>query len=150
MATTAADSIFVDTNILVYADLTSSPYHALARQRLTAAHAGGAQLWISRQVVREYLVVITRGQTFATPVPPADAAASVAKILGQLHVADESGDVTDRLLELLRQFGVSGKQIHDANIVATMLAHGVRHLLTHNTADFARYHGLIDVLPLVV
>ena len=44
---------------------------------------------------------------------------------------------------------IGGKQVHDANIVATMQAHGLRRLLTHNTADFARFGALIQVEPLV-
>jgi predicted nucleic acid-binding protein len=36
----------------------------------------------------------------------------------------------------------------DANIVATMRAHGVQRLLTHNTDDFARYNHLITIVPL--
>lgn len=55
---------------------------------------------------------------------------------------------TERLLGLMEQISVGGKQVHDANIVATMLAHGVPNLLTHNTADFMRYSGLITILPL--
>jgi predicted nucleic acid-binding protein len=39
-------------------------------------------------------------------------------------------------------------EVHDANIVATMQVYGVRHLLTHNTADFARFSHLITVVPL--
>ncbi len=35
-----------------------------------------------------------------------------------------------------------------ANIVATMQAHGIGHLPTHNTADFARFAHLITVVPL--
>ncbi len=35
-----------------------------------------------------------------------------------------------------------------ANIVATMQAYGIRHLLTHNTDDFKRFSGLITVLPI--
>ncbi len=41
-----------------------------------------------------------------------------------------------------------GKQIHDANIVATMMAHGIRTLLTDNVSDFARWGHVIDVRPL--
>lgn len=40
------------------------------------------------------------------------------------------------------------KPIHDANIVATMLAFGVRRLLTQNVADFRRYEPQIEILPL--
>ena len=41
-----------------------------------------------------------------------------------------------------------GKQIHDANIAATMLAHGIRTLLADSVADFARWGHLIDVRAL--
>ncbi len=36
--------------------------------------------------------------------------------------------------------------MHDANIVATMLAHGETRLLTFNGADFRRFASLIEVV----
>jgi hypothetical protein len=45
----------------------------------------------------------------------------------------------EKLLMLVRQVEVGGKHIHDANIVATMLAQNITHLLTHNVADFRRF-----------
>ena len=41
---------------------------------------------------------------------------------------------------------VGGKQIHNANIVATMLAYGERKLLTLNAADFRRYEDRIELV----
>ena len=41
---------------------------------------------------------------------------------------------------------VAGKQIHDANIAATMLAHGERRLLTMNIKDFRRYGERIELV----
>jgi predicted nucleic acid-binding protein len=49
---------------------------------------------------------------------------------------------------LIARIAVGGKQVHDANIVATMQAHGIRQLLTGNVADFNRFSALIRVLPL--
>src|SRR4051812_30023561 len=46
---------------------------------------------------------------------------------------------------LVRKHQVRGKQIHDCNIVAVMLAHGVRRLATRNERDFARYADEIRV-----
>ena len=43
-----------------------------------------------------------------------------------------------------------GKQVHDANIVATMRVHSVPRLLTHNVRDFARFGAVIEVVPLEV
>jgi hypothetical protein len=40
--------------------------------------------------------------------------------------------------------------VPDPVSVATMPAHGLRQLLTHNTADFARFGALIQVEPLVI
>ena len=42
--------------------------------------------------------------------------------------------------------GARGKQVHDANLVATMLAHGIRRLLTFNLADFQRFAGLVELV----
>ena len=41
-----------------------------------------------------------------------------------------------------------GKQVYDANIVATMVSGGIRRLLTHNVGDFRRFSPWIDVIPL--
>ena len=49
-------------------------------------------------------------------------------------------------LRISRQLPVGGKQIHDANIVATMLAYGERRLLTYNAADFHRYGDRIELV----
>ena len=50
---------------------------------------------------------------------------------------------------LVIDYRVSGVQVHDARLVAAMLAHGVTHILTFNTADFARYapEGIVAVAP---
>ena len=42
---------------------------------------------------------------------------------------------------------VAGVQVHDARLVAAMLAHGVPQLLTLNDRDFARYPGISVVHP---
>ena len=60
MATTAVDLVFVDTNVLMYAELTASPFHPQAVAKLAALRAAGHELWISRQVVREYLAGMSR------------------------------------------------------------------------------------------
>lgn len=58
---TAADGVFVDTNVWVYASVPNAPLHAQARQALERATA---PLWTSRQVLREFLAAMSRPQTF--------------------------------------------------------------------------------------
>jgi len=148
MTTTAGDPIFVDTNVLVYAGVTSAPLHQVALKAIADQELAGNELWISRQVLREYLAVLTRPQTFASPAPISLLISQVRAFESRFQVADEGSQVTAQLLSVIGQVRVGGKQIHDANIVATMLACDVRKLLTHNVADFARFAPLIQVLPI--
>jgi len=45
----------------------------------------------------------------------------------------------------MRDFQIGGKQVHDANIVASMLAYEIPCLLTHNHKDFERFAEVIKV-----
>ena len=45
----------------------------------------------------------------------------------------------------MTHYEIGGKKIHDANIVATMLAYGIPAILTHNTNDFERFGDIIIV-----
>jgi len=149
MTTAAGDPIFVDTNVVVYASVPESPFHTDALAAIRAQVQAGSPLWISRQIMREFLATLSRPQTFGGPVPGPTLAAAVRRLQRRFYVAEEGPATTGHLLDLITQYAIGGKQIHDANIVATMQAHGVPRLLTHNTADFARFAGLITVLPLV-
>ena len=64
------------------------------------------------------------------------------------HVAEDGPRVMEKLLALLQQVSIGGKQIHDANIIATMQVCGIRQLLTHNTSDFVRFSAFMTVVPL--
>ena len=149
MTTGDAEAVFVDTSILVYATVVSAPWHAEAKDALHELRKHGVSLWISRQVLREYAAVVTRPQTFSLPLSAQAVATDIQTFTTQFHVADESAAVTAQLVQLIQLVAVGGKQIHDANIVATMLVHGVSQLLTHNVDDFARYSSFITVQPLI-
>lgn len=149
METGDVEPTFVDTNILVYATTEGASWHRLALEALERLYVANVPLWVSRQILREYLAALTRPQTFVRTQSPASLAADVRRFQLMFRIAEDGPVVTQNLLTLLDQFVVGGKQIHDANIVATMQAHGIRRLLTHNEADFARFAGVIEVLPLV-
>ena len=121
----------------------------MARARLNELERARTEFWISRQVLREFLATTTRLGTIV-PAPPLDSLLqAVRRFEADFKVADEDAAVTSILIDLLKSRTVQGKQIHDANIVATMHRFDVPFLLTHNTADFARYVPGIHVLPLI-
>ena len=146
--TTTDEPVFVDTNILVYSSLDRSPFQQQARDALTDLRRRGVSLWISRQVLREYLSAMTRPDGLTGRVSSGTLVEAVRYFERYFHVAEDGPEVTERLLTLVSQVTVEGRQIHDANVVATMLAHGIPRLLTHNTADFARYSAWITLVPL--
>jgi predicted nucleic acid-binding protein len=82
-------------------------------------------------------------------VPVATLIADIVRFQSRFRIAEDGPAVTANLLVLLGSIPIGGRPVHDANIVATMQAHGLRRLSTHNTADFARFGALIQVEPLV-
>ena len=150
MVTSGDNPIFIDTNILVYANIPAYPLHQLALQTIQSLIDAEVELWLSRQVLREFIVSVTRPQTYANPQPIELVVERVQFFENQFRIAEDSPQVIARLLELLQQVPTGGRQVHDANIVATMLTVGVNRLLTHNTEDFERFAEFITVLPLVI
>ena len=138
--------MFVDTNVLINARFTDAPHHAAARASLENANDSSEPLRISRQILREYLAVVTRPQTWSVAIARDDALADVDRFAAAFEVLEDGPVVTDWLVSLCRQTPVGGKQIHDANIVATMLAYGERRLLTFNVADFRRFADFIELV----
>jgi predicted nucleic acid-binding protein len=148
MTTGGVDAIFIDTNVLVFATVPPAPLHAAAKAKIIAERLAGRELWISRQILREFLSALSRPQTFTPPLAPAVLVKEVNAFQAQFIMAEDDARITTNLLALLTSIPIGGKQVHDANIVATMQRHGIRRLLTHNTSDFARFASLISVEPL--
>ncbi|MBX3066986.1 MAG: type II toxin-antitoxin system VapC family toxin [Anaerolineae bacterium] len=141
-------SIFLDTNILIRLVITSAPLHAEIREAVDRLWKDNLDLWISRQVVRELASVITRPQTYLSPLNSVAAAEVIKSVPTRFFVADEDEKVAVTLLKLMEQYPMGGRQIHDANIVATMQVNEIKQLFTLNTADFARFSTIITILSL--
>ena len=138
--------MFLDTNVLVYARIDTAPGHEAARRRMREARRNGEALCVSRQVLREYLATVTRGQTWSAPIPAVEALGDITRIEREFRILEDGPRVTETLKALCAAIRVGGRQIHDANIAATMIAHGERRILTFNARDFRRYSEWIDVI----
>jgi predicted nucleic acid-binding protein len=142
-----ADAFF-DTNVLLAATAPGRPHHAAALRELQLGVAHRTVL-LSGQVVREYLAVATRpAAANGLGLTRADALANVGQIVERAVLLDDDAVVREALLRLLREVECTGRQVHDANIAATMLANGVRRLLTLNPADFRRFGDRIEIVEL--
>ncbi len=138
--------MFLDTNLFIPARFDAAPAHAVARAALNRAERSGEVLRISRQVMREYLAAATRPQAWSAPLPMARALSDLSWMEETYEVLEDGPQVMDLLARLCRDIPMGGKQVHDANIVATMLAYGERRLLTFNVRDFRRFAAHIEIL----
>ena len=136
---------FVDSNVLVYATASTAPLRDRARVAL-ARLAVGEPLSLSRQILREYVAAMTRPQTWGKALTLTEAIADAAAFAQRFAILEDGPSVWDQLLRLSRAYSFAGRQVHDANIVATVLAHGEPRLLTYNEADFRRFTALIEVV----
>lgn len=148
MATTDAEPVFIDTNVLVYVSRPTALEHTIAVAALAEVEASGCIVWISPQVRREYLAVVTRPQATAPALSMAAAIADIRRFQAAFAVTDEGPLVLERLLLLLQTHPGAGRQVHDANIVASMLIHGIARLVTFNAGDFRRFADVIEIRPL--
>jgi len=89
---------------------------------------------------------MTRPQTWGKALTLTEAITDAAAFVRRFTVLEDGPLVWHQLMELSRQYSFGGRQVHDANVVATMLAHGERRLLTFNEADLRRFTALIEVV----
>lgn len=149
MTTPIAERIFLDTNVLLAASDESRREHMQAREALTGWPAAGTVLYLSGQVIREYLAVATRPVRLnGLGMTQTEAVRNARVFRARSSVLVEDAGVNDQLLALLDSVSCTGKNVHDANLVATMLAHGIDTLLTSNIDDFARYGDVVTVVSL--
>lgn len=132
------DKIFVDTNILVYLSNQASPFHTDALKAF-ADIRNNFDLWISRQILREFAVVVSKPDFSEHPADSNSVTTALKKWAVLFSVADETEEVTNNLIQLISTYDIKGKRIHDANIVATMMAYEISDLLTMNVDDFKNF-----------
>lgn len=129
------DKIFIDTNILVYLSNEESLFHEVALERFKHV-VEKYDIWISRQVLREYAVVMSRQEFYEKTLTSRDIVDDIVKWENSFKVIDETKDITDNLKNLLVKYDLKGKRIHDANIVASMMKFSIPLLFTFDVRDF--------------
>ncbi len=131
----AEQRVLLDTNVLLYATLEKDPRFERSRD-LLLSKAGGER-YVSVQNLAEMYPNLT-GPRMQPSDTPAVARAKILSIasLPTLHVLPLTGDVQIIALELCEKYCITRQRYYDAQLVATMIAHGVRTLWTENDRDF--------------
>jgi predicted nucleic acid-binding protein len=143
---TMVDRAFVDTNVLLRMFFKHMNLHSECRLLVRGLLRQRAELWVSGQIMREFIVQATHPRTLKTPLTVEQALYEVKEVQALFRVADDTTAVRVGLLDLIRKHSVQGKQVHDTNIIATMLSLGIDTLLTINLADFRRFEPTITLI----
>ena len=141
-------SYLIDTNLLLR---MAEPKHLMYHTVLDATDTlrkRGESLNVVPQNLIEFWAVATRPRANNGLGMTVDEAVAELKSIKSLFVLLlDKPAVFSEWENLVTQHRVSGKQAHDARIVAAMKVHGVTHLLTFNTDDFKRYADITAAHP---
>jgi len=141
--------IAVDTNILVYAHRTESPWHAAASKAVTSLAEGRARWALPWPCVHEFFSIVTHPRIYSPPTPTERALDQIDAWLESPTVEPIGEDLGywPILRAALTAGKVEGPRVHDARIAAICALHGVRELWSADR-DFARFPSLHAVNPL--
>lgn len=138
----------LDTNVLLRSSDPNSPLQALADASVTQLLERSAQLYITSQNIIEFWVVATRPATVnGLGWTVEQTRTEIEQILSQFPQLEETPQIFPHWFNLVTSYQLQGKRVHDARLVAVMLAHGVTHLLTFNPDDFRSINEIVVVHP---
>jgi predicted nucleic acid-binding protein len=140
--------IFVDTNILLRSVDTSTEHYPIVEKALAKRRGRQETLCIAPQNVVGFWSVATRPQDKnGLGMSSSRAASEITALRALFRVLPYTADVLPAWERLVLAQGVSGKQSHDAHLVALMQVHSVMSILTFNGDDFKRYPGITVLKP---
>ena len=138
----------VDANILVYAVNSGAPQHAASRALLEAALNPAVSLYVTSQILCEFYSLITNPKRTAMAWSSAEAVQLISELLASgLKVLPAPAQAVAGLLELLKRSAVTGSDVFDLQIVATMQANNIQRIYTFNATDFQKFPELSVVIP---
>jgi toxin-antitoxin system PIN domain toxin len=128
--------IGIDTNILAYARIETSPFHKVAVGFLEGL-GESREVVISELVLVELYLLLRNEKVLSPPL-------SAAEAFNECHILRahprwqlvDSADVMKEVWPLTAHDGFARRRIFDVRLAKTLQAHGVTEFATANTKDF--------------
>ncbi|MEH2027174.1 type II toxin-antitoxin system VapC family toxin [Nostoc sp.] len=141
-------AFLIDTNIILRLAQLEHPMRADSLNALSILKTQGEDYYLTPQNLIEYWRTCTRptdrnglGMTIA------DTDAALTDLEDVFTILPDIPDIYEQWRRLVVNYGVMGVNVHDARLVATMLVHGLTHIMTFNIRDFTRYAEITAVHP---
>jgi predicted nucleic acid-binding protein len=144
-------SCLVDTNVILRATRRSDPQHQTVSSALEKLIGRSVSLHYTHQNIAEFWNTLTRPiERNGLGLTVAETEREVRAIETGMTLLPDSEAVYKEWRRLVLELAISGVQVHDARLAASMYVHGVTHILTFNTADFVRFVGVAALNPTFV
>lgn len=140
--------VLLDTNVLIYATLSSDPRHERARFVLEQRLRADVEIFVSAQNLAEMYPNLTgpKNQPPDSPALARDKIRSIAR-LRLITVLPVTLDATFGALDLCVTAGLTRQSYFDAQLAAVMLREGIPTIVTENVSDFGKFKGIRAVDP---
>lgn len=130
----------VDTNVLLRSIDVGHAAQSVAQDAMIQLRRGGQSLSLFSQNLIEFWAVATRPvSNNGLGLSVAKAGVEIISLKNLFTLLPDTPEIFSEWERIVLQYQVSGKQVHDARLVAAMTVHNLTHLLTFNTGDFKRF-----------
>jgi predicted nucleic acid-binding protein len=148
-------SFLIDTSILARLANQADTQYAVADRAILRLYLRGESLQVTAQNLVEFRNAATRPKNVnGLGLSIAETESQGARFEQLFPLLEEKPDIFLAWKAIVSAMGVTGKQVHDARLVAVCHVYSVTHLLTFNAAHFLRFAsygpGLTIVDPATV
>ena len=140
--------VLLDSNILIRWVEPEQPDQVIVAGALDRLKLADIDLCYTSQNLADFWNTLSRpADRNGYGLTPAQADRRAHAIESRISLLPDTPDVHIEWRRLLVTHNISGVQVHDARLVASMNVHGVRRILTFNTRDFARFTDIEAIHP---
>jgi hypothetical protein len=146
---TTSDTALLDANILVYIVDQGSPHHAASFALRERGVRGQTKVCVTPQVLCEFFATVTNPKRTARPLTQKEALIEMEQYLSSpvIDTISFQPHTQGFIIDLLKRYPVSGQDIFDLQLVATMLSNGINRVYTFNRSDFEQYKEIEVLSP---
>jgi predicted nucleic acid-binding protein len=143
-----AAAYLFDTNTLLRLTRRGDPSHTLIQKAVRELLNQNVSLYYCSQNIVELWNVLTRPlerNRFGLSIVETET--EVRLLERDVALLPDNDRIHPIWRRLVSDYGVRGRQVHDARLVAAMCSYGLTQLLALNRADFLRYREITAVHP---
>lgn len=144
-------NILLDTNIINRLQDPTNAMYPVARDAVQELLLRDHTLCLVPQNLYEFWVVSTRPKDVnGLGKSVAETVVELVNMQTMFTFLDDPPALFRTWETLVQAVGISGKNAHDARLVAAMQLHSITHLLTFNDKDFRRFTSITVLTPAAV